>query len=126
MSFPVSETDLVIPTNQAKHHLIDVLFEQNPELSDSLTYDMTAWALPYVFGLETFGSSTQIELSDKEVEFPTPTNELPKLAYYAYLATWNDVADVKFLSEVLQAGIKVRIAETTFQNRRERIMKQER
>ncbi|MFT5915430.1 MAG: hypothetical protein ACJAWV_003088 [Flammeovirgaceae bacterium] len=115
--FTVSRGDLIVPTNQPKHHLIDVLFEQEPELSDSLTYDMTAWALPYVFGLETFGTSTQItNLSFPTVGFPPLDypNANPSGKKYAYLATWNDVVDVKFLSEVLQAGIKARIAKMPF------------
>ena len=44
--------------------MVKVLFEQNAKLSSPLTYDITAWSLPYAFGLDAFASEVEI-ISDK-------------------------------------------------------------
>src|SRR5690606_35986490 len=51
---------LVVSTNQPKGKMVQVLFEPNAALSTPLTYDITAWSLPYAFGLETVASTTLI------------------------------------------------------------------
>ena len=43
---------LVISTYQPKGVLAKVLFEPRSKLIDSATYDITAWSLPYVYGLQ--------------------------------------------------------------------------
>jgi hypothetical protein len=52
----VSPSDVVIPVVQPQGNLVRVLFEPEPMLEDSLTYDLTAWALPYAYGLEAYYS----------------------------------------------------------------------
>src|SRR5690606_21686046 len=52
----IASNDLVIPGNQAKAALIRVLFEPEAKLTDSVTYDITAWSLPYVYGLPAIAS----------------------------------------------------------------------
>ena len=47
----IREGDLVIDARQAQSSLLQVLMDPNPELSDSLTYDITTWALPYAYVL---------------------------------------------------------------------------
>src|SRR5690606_17423437 len=54
-------SSLVVSTNQTKGTLAQVLLEPNTKLSDSLTYDITAWSLPYAYGLETIASQTLVE-----------------------------------------------------------------
>jgi len=46
VSFSTSEEDIVISAFQPKSVLTQVLFEPNPQLNDSITYDITSWALP--------------------------------------------------------------------------------
>ena len=46
-SVSVAPGDLVVDARQAQSGLLQVLMDPNPELSDSLTYDITTWALPY-------------------------------------------------------------------------------
>ncbi|MCB0464241.1 MAG: zinc carboxypeptidase, partial [Aequorivita sp.] len=49
---------LVVSTNQPKGKMVQVLFEPNAALSTPITYDITAWSLPYAFGLEGVASAT--------------------------------------------------------------------
>ena len=62
-SMSTTSNDLVVSTNQPKGKMVKVLFEPNAKLSDSLTYDITAWSLPYAYGLETVASTSLIPFS---------------------------------------------------------------
>ena len=59
-SMNTTEKSLVVSTNQTKGTLVKVLFEPKAKLSDSLTYDITAWSLPYAHGLETIASTSLV------------------------------------------------------------------
>jgi hypothetical protein len=102
---------LVVSTNQPKAKMVKVLFEPNAKLSDSLTYDITAWSIPYAYGLNTVASKTIInpntEKKEHLVEFHNSNSS-------AYVARWNTVKDAAFLSKLLQKGIRVRFTEKAF------------
>jgi len=105
-----SANDLVVSTNQPKGNMVKVLFEPNAKLSDSLTYDITAWSLPYAHGLECVATSSIINAFEV-LERPYVTNLEDA---YAYVAKWNDLNDAKFLSALLRENIKVRFTEKPF------------
>lgn len=109
----VSTNDLVINLNQPKANLVRVLFEPQTKLSDSLTYDITAWTLPYAHNLKAFALEETISHSGK-YEIGLSANAVSDKPY-AYLAKWNDTEDVKWLGHLIQNGIKVRFAENDFQ-----------
>ena len=44
-----SQNALVVPTNQPKGKMAQILLEPQTKLNDSLTYDITAWSLPYAY-----------------------------------------------------------------------------
>ena len=58
-----SEGDLVIHTNQPKGKMVNVLFEPSAKLADSLTYDITAWSLPYAHGFKAVASKSKVSSS---------------------------------------------------------------
>ena len=111
-SHQIENGDLIISTNQKKGTLVNVLFEPKTKLSDSLTYDITAWSLPYAYGLDAIASDKEIE--GNETEQFVVMNAVDNNAY-AYLANWNSMEDARFLSALLQNGIKVRFAENAFE-----------
>ena len=106
----VDETSLVVSTNQSKGTLVKVLFEPNAKLSDSLTYDITAWSLPFAYGLETIASNQLVAQTKGSAK------TLSSVAgdAYAYVADWNSMNDARFLAELLQNGIHVRTAYAPF------------
>lgn len=106
-SLLTSENSLVVSTDQVKGTLVKVLFEPNAKLSDSLTYDITAWSLPYAYGLDALASTGPISTSPFEKE--TITNTLDENAY-AYLTDWNSMNDARFLVALHKAKIRVRVA----------------
>ena len=108
----VSDQDLVVHTDQPKGKMVKVLFEPNAKLSDSLTYDITAWSLPYAHGFKAMASKTKVN-SRKDVMSEVVSNR-KALNSYAYLSKWNSLEDATFLAQALHAGIKVRVSEKDF------------
>ncbi len=102
---------LVISTYQPKGTLVKVLFEPKSKLIDSATYDITAWSLPYVYGLQAYAVKEKLATTvyipqQKVVVFPETS--------YGYLINYNSFEDAKFLAALLNANIRVRFAERDF------------
>jgi len=115
-SFSILARDPVVDAHQPMGPLAQVLFDPESELVDSLTYDITAWALPYAFGLEAYALEERVQpaqefdINRKSDEFSERSATQP----YAYISTWHSVADAAFLGQLLQKGLKVRLAESPF------------
>ena len=108
----VEPGDLVVPAAQPKGVLARVLFEPEPELEDSLTYDITAWALPYVYGVEAYALDREIAW---ETNAPAPVASAHPAEPVAYIAEWKSFEDARLLADLLQKGVKVRYAEVPFE-----------
>lgn len=110
----VSKTDLVIPTNQPKGKMVKVLFEQEAKLNTTITYDITAWSIPYAFGLQGYSSETSpVKFKNATIENSPISNKINKNAY-AYLNKWNEVSDAAFLGDLLQAKFNVHFSHSNF------------
>ncbi|MFK8102337.1 MAG: M14 family zinc carboxypeptidase [Saprospiraceae bacterium] len=113
-SMQIATQDLVISAHQAKGILAQVLFEPEPFLVDSLTYDITAWALPHAYGLDAYALDRKLSPSEP---FQLPSYQgLDQSAQgpYAYLLPWTGLTDAKCLAALLQKDIKVRYASKAF------------
>jgi Zinc carboxypeptidase len=113
--FKTEAGDIVINANQPKGNLIKVLFERTSKLSDSATYDITAWSLPFVYGLKAYGMKDYVAASGKNN--PLAAAAVPELNFentYAYVAKWNGLNSAKFLAALLNNGVRVRYAEQPF------------
>lgn len=114
LKLKLENNDLVISAAQPLGVLAQVLFNPNLELSDSLTYDITAWALPYAYGLEAYASKEVIEVQEG-YDFPVFKPESPAYNHpYAYLCKWESMADARFLGALSKEGIQVRAASISF------------
>lgn len=100
---------LVVGTDQPKGKMVQVLFEPNASLSTPVTYDITAWSLPYAFGLDAVASKTPFPASGNNPNTVNFNVSVPNAA--GYIAKWNSLQDAEFLSELLKNGIKVRFSE---------------
>ena len=110
----LAASDLLVSARQPQGVLVQVLFDPDAELVDSLTYDITAWSLPYARGLEAYALKTSQEPSG-DYDFPAYSSSLPEADLpYAYLAPWESLADARFLGALLQADLKVRFATSAF------------
>ncbi|MFZ9030158.1 MAG: M14 family metallopeptidase [Robiginitalea sp.] len=108
------ENTLVVPTHQKKGVLVKVLFEPDARLSDSLTYDITAWSLPYAYGLEALASESRVQFQDGNKVMANPSDTGVRNGAYAHLSDWNSMKDARFLADLLKNGVRVRRAERPF------------
>ena len=110
--FSASNKDLVIHTDQPKGKMVNVLFEPSAKLVDSLTYDITAWSLPYAHGFNAIASKTKVA-SSKNSTVKIVSNTIDKNAY-AYISIWNSLKDATFLADILKNNIVPRFATKPF------------
>ena len=108
----VSLSDIVVHTDQPKGKMVKALFEPVTKLEDSLTYDITAWSLPYAHGFKAIASRNKVN-SVLNVKSITIKNNTDKSSY-AYISKWNSVADATFLGALLKANITPRFSEKPF------------
>ncbi|WP_378187117.1 M14 family metallopeptidase [Aquimarina sp. W85] len=105
---------LVVSTNQPKGAMVTVLFEPKTKVSDPLTYDITAWGIPYAYGLEAIASKTLVPHTKNKSNTVTIPTTNPEGA--GYIARWNSVKDAAFMADLLRHNIKVRFSEKDFTN----------
>ncbi|MEO6683319.1 MAG: M14 metallopeptidase family protein [Ginsengibacter sp.] len=111
-SFQIGANDLLISAAQPRSAFIKVLFEPQSKLSDSVTYDITAWAMPYAFGLNSYATKQKINVNNGKVFKDFEKND-PADAY-AYVIKWQGVSSAGTVARLLNKGIKMRYSESDF------------
>ncbi len=110
--FTIDGSDLMVHSQQPKSAMVKVLFEPKSKLVDSNTYDITAWSLPYAYGLRTYGSKTKLQ-SAAGTKPPTVSNNVTDA--YGYVIRWQGLQSVKALTNLFKEGVKVRFSEAPFE-----------
>ena len=113
-SLATDNNTLIVSTNQPKGKMVKVLFEPKTKLVDSLTYDITAWSLPYAYGLDAVASDKLITGSEKTGFSEIKNSANPNAA--GYITKWNSMQDARFLSELVKNDLKVRFSEVPFES----------
>jgi len=112
-SFKVERNDLVLNLQQPKAVLANVLFEPQTVVNDSNTYDITAWALPYAYGLNAYGVKESVVGSFTFIE--EKKESVPNISKpYAWVIPWGSIAATQTVMQLQKQGIKIRIAEEGF------------
>lgn len=111
--FAVEENDLLVSAYQPAGTLAQILLEPHTQLADSLTYDITAWALPYAYGLEACAVRQRL---DPKFPFEILASQalLGQDKPYAYVAFRESLEDARFLADLLRQGVKARFASQAF------------
>lgn len=110
----IQNGDIVISAFQPKAVLVQAFFEPDTYASTSNTYDITAWAAPYMLGLDGFATEVKVDVSSAEITIAKPEKVLIGNRPAAYLAKWETLEDAKFLGELLKQDIKLRFAVQKF------------
>lgn len=124
-TFSLTENDLLISAHQPKSVLVQTLFDPDPMLTDSLTYDITSWAIPYAHGVEAFALEQRLEIPERRGVYGAESApERPMLESHtrftdksilAYVIPWNASVHPRFLAGLLGAGLRVRFATQDFE-----------
>lgn len=110
----ISDEDLVVSAYQPAGALAQVLLEPVASLSDSLTYDITAWSAILAYGFDALALATRLEPEAPWQPLPYQKGNWPEQAPYAFLLPWTSVEDARFLGSLLREGIVVRVATKPF------------
>jgi hypothetical protein len=104
----IEKGDFIVSLYQPQSHMVKVLFEPKSIASDSLSYDLTAWAIPYLFNLRTFAVNEQLKSDETEVISETIKNEAAINSTYAYVADFKGFNELKFMASLYKKEIKIR------------------
>jgi len=103
--------DLVISTLQPRAAMVTVLFEPRTKLADTVTYDITAWSLPYAYGLDAIASKDKI--ASQPVNQEGEKRRFVR-STYGYAIPWDGLPAVRLATSIGKAGIVLRYAEQPF------------
>ena len=106
--------DWVVTTDQPKGKMVKVLFEAEAKLVNPLTYDITAWSLPFAYGLHGFASETLIRANKNLINNNVQNTKVTHKNTYAYINKWDEVSDAAFLGDLLEEGFNVRHSNKAF------------
>ncbi len=110
------ETDLLnyhlaVSMYQPKSTLVKILFEPQSKLNDSATYDITAWSIPYAYGLQAYALKDKKEILNIVV---TNKSIVSSISNYGYLIPYSSLNSAKALAYLLKNDVKVRFATKPF------------
>ncbi len=112
-NFNLSADDIVINIHQPKGRFVTTIFEPTTKLTDSLTYDITAWNLIYSYDLKAFALNEKVNvIKPYQTKVFSQESILPRP--YAYLFTYQSLNDVELLAALMKKGVKVRKAMKAF------------
>jgi len=106
----IEKGDILVSSYQPQSRLVQVLFEPDSKASDSLSYDLTAWALPYIFNLRAYAIAEQIRPLDEKGTPPESSNSMNTTKPYGYAINYTGFNEMKFIASLLGKTINVRYA----------------
>jgi hypothetical protein len=111
------EYSFLVPANQPQSTLIKTIFEKNFEYADSLFYDITSWTMPLAYGLPYATTNTTTAPLGAKFENETPAKKRINggKSSYAYLLEWDQLYAPAAAYELMQAGITLKTAMTSFE-----------
>jgi hypothetical protein len=98
--FTIEKGDLIVTTFQPKGHLVRVLFEPKTFMTDVKTYDISAWSLPFLHHLDTYGVLNDV----KGVVENIPESKDILWEEFAFSISYNSASAVKFITDGLKLG----------------------
>src|SRR5690606_27369642 len=81
-----------------------------------MTYDITSWALPYAYGLDSYALENVVnwDVSEERVAETKNNVNAGNGVPLAYVSDWNAAVHAKLLSKLLNEGIRVRYSTRDF------------
>lgn len=109
----IEKGDILVSAFQPQSRFVQVLFEPDSKASDSLSYDLTAWALPYAYNLKAYALIDQINPLDGKVETAEIVNNSID-SPYGYAVQYDGFNVLKFISELQLKKIRSRYSMKPF------------
>ncbi len=110
----IEKGDVLISAYQPQSRLVQVLFEPDSRATDSLSYDLTAWALPYAYNLKAFALNDQLKSLEDKVVSEEIINPAVKEKPYGYAVNYEGFRELKFISALQMKNVKTRYSMKPF------------
>jgi hypothetical protein len=104
----VEKGDILISAYQPQSHLMQVLFEPDCKISDSLSYDITSWSVPYVYNIKAFAANDKVAADTGKVEQREIENKQGEKSTYAYITNFTGFNELKFIAALYKKSVKLR------------------
>ncbi len=95
---------LAVSAAQPKGKLVKVLFEPKSYMSDSATYDIAAWSVPYAYGVKAYAVKEKLDIAPYAQAATVDAVQ----STYGLLIPYTSLDDAKLLSYLLQKNVRVR------------------
>lgn len=101
---------IAVSAAQPKAVLAKVLLEPRTVVTDSNTYDITTWSVPYAYGVKGYALKEKLDIANEWKQATiTPVN-----TNYGVLIPYTSFNSAKLLADLLKQQVKVRFAEKPF------------
>jgi len=104
----IEKGDILVSSYQPQSRFVQVLFEPDSKATDSLSYDLTAWALPYAFNLKAYALSEQIKPFDGKIETIKPAGKTAVEKPYGYIIDNSGFNVLKYISALHVKNVRSR------------------
>jgi hypothetical protein len=115
------EHSFYVPLDQRQYRVIKALFSKQTEFQDNTFYDVSGWTMPLAMDIDFYrvGRTWGLKLAKKAWENPTKISEnvIGDQQAYAYAFEWHHFLAPKLLNELLNKGIKAKVATKPFSSR---------
>ncbi|MEP6682695.1 MAG: M14 family metallopeptidase [Parafilimonas sp.] len=101
---------IAVNTLQPKGRMVKVLFEQQSKLVDSATYDITAWSIPYTYGVNAWAVKDKLSIAS----YPSLNNITEIQSNYGVLIPYTSINASEILANLLAKNVRVRFAANPF------------
>lgn len=108
--YSAKKYQIAVSSYQPKSRYAKVLFEPKSLLSDSATYDITAWSIPYAYGVDAYAVKDKLDLSP----YNGPAQIQNIQSNYGLIIPYKSFDAAKLLSYLLVNKVQVRYAEKSF------------
>ncbi len=102
---------VAVSAYQPKAVLAKVLLEPKTVVTDSNTYDITAWSVPYAYGVDAYAVREKLDLAPLSGTAPVVSEVVSD---YGVLIPYASFDAARVMAHLLDKGIKVRFAEKPF------------
>ena len=106
----------VVPMNQKNNRLVKAMFDVRTTFKDSLFYDVSAWTFNHAFGVD-FADNISLSKAGKEIiDLKKKEGTIKNQSSVGYLFSWNEYETPKALNEILENGLRAKVAMKQFKN----------
>ena len=102
---------VAVSAYQPKSVLVKVLLEPKTMVADSNTYDITAWSVPYAYGVKAYAVKERLGVSGEWKNAPAVT---AVSSSYGLLIPYQSFSSAKIIAQLLKDNLKIRFAEKPF------------